>query len=172
MDLSLFPKKIFDKKWNFIKKGPHYAILNFLVWSGRRDSNSRPLVPETSALPNCATPRQHAYYSWFIAVCQPEFKTFVGRKAGFLAGWGKWEIIFLMPFYHDPRLILSLHPFRFILDCYVSHRLLRCPDFLLSYPCVTTRASRETIKSSSCSPGTTKSGLIWIPPTLYASYAY
>ncbi len=26
-------------------------------WSGRRDSNSRPLVPETSALPNCATPR-------------------------------------------------------------------------------------------------------------------
>ena len=33
-----------------------------VVWSGRRDSNSRPLVPETSALPNCATPRQHAYY--------------------------------------------------------------------------------------------------------------
>ena len=28
-----------------------------LIWSGRRDSNSRPLVPETSALPNCATPR-------------------------------------------------------------------------------------------------------------------
>ena len=32
------------------------------IWSGRRDSNSRPLVPETSALPNCATPRQHAHY--------------------------------------------------------------------------------------------------------------
>ncbi len=41
-----------------------------VVWSGRRDSNSRPLVPETSALPNCATPRQHAYYSKFISICQ------------------------------------------------------------------------------------------------------
>ena len=29
----------------------------FSIWSGRRDSNSRPLVPETSALPSCATPR-------------------------------------------------------------------------------------------------------------------
>ena len=27
-------------------------------WSGRRDSNSRPLAPEASALPSCATPRR------------------------------------------------------------------------------------------------------------------
>ncbi len=33
-----------------------------MLWSGRRDSNSRPLVPETSALPNCATPRQRIHY--------------------------------------------------------------------------------------------------------------
>lgn len=26
-------------------------------WSGRRDSNSRPLAPHASALPGCATPR-------------------------------------------------------------------------------------------------------------------
>jgi hypothetical protein len=29
------------------------------VWSGREDSNLRPLRPERSALPGCATPRQH-----------------------------------------------------------------------------------------------------------------
>ena len=28
-------------------------------WSGRRDSNPRPLRPERSALPDCATPRHH-----------------------------------------------------------------------------------------------------------------
>ena len=27
-------------------------------WSGRRDSNSRPTVPKTVALPGCATPRR------------------------------------------------------------------------------------------------------------------
>ena len=31
-------------------------LLN-LFWSGRRDSNSRPLAPHASALPGCATPR-------------------------------------------------------------------------------------------------------------------
>src|ERR1700704_3180513 len=30
-----------------------------LVWSGREDSNLRPLRPERSALPGCATPRQN-----------------------------------------------------------------------------------------------------------------
>ena len=30
----------------------------FSIWSGRQDSNLRPLSPEPSALPNCATPRQ------------------------------------------------------------------------------------------------------------------
>ena len=29
-----------------------------LVWSGREDLNLRPLRPERSALPGCATPRQ------------------------------------------------------------------------------------------------------------------
>ncbi len=28
-----------------------------LKWSGRQDLNLRPLVPQTSALPDCATPR-------------------------------------------------------------------------------------------------------------------
>ena len=32
-------------------------ILSVFVWSRRRDSNPRPLGPEPSALPNCATPR-------------------------------------------------------------------------------------------------------------------
>ena len=33
-------------------------ILRTNNWSGRRDSNSRPLAPHASALPGCATPRQ------------------------------------------------------------------------------------------------------------------
>ena len=31
--------------------------LFFLLWSGRQDSNLRPPVPKTGALPGCATPR-------------------------------------------------------------------------------------------------------------------
>ena len=47
---AIFPYK--NRKNRHFKRFPE-----FLIWSGRRDSNSRPLVPETSALPNCATPR-------------------------------------------------------------------------------------------------------------------
>lgn len=47
---AIFPYK--NRKNRHFKRFP-----KFLIWSGRRDSNSRPLVPETSALPNCATPR-------------------------------------------------------------------------------------------------------------------
>ena len=32
------------------------------VWSGRRDSNSRPPGPKPGALPNCATPRKLTRY--------------------------------------------------------------------------------------------------------------
>ena len=32
------------------------------LWSGRRDSNSRPLAPHASALPGCATPRRSRNY--------------------------------------------------------------------------------------------------------------
>jgi len=34
-----------------------WLITCSLLWSGRRDSNPRPLAPEASALPACATPR-------------------------------------------------------------------------------------------------------------------
>src|SRR5690554_3829523 len=37
---------------------PHRLAPSFRSnWSGRRDSNSRPLAPHASALPGCATPR-------------------------------------------------------------------------------------------------------------------
>ena len=32
----------------------------FCQWSGRQDSNLRPPVPKTGALPGCATPRLNA----------------------------------------------------------------------------------------------------------------
>ena len=36
---------------------------SLILWSGRRDSNSRPLAPHASALPGCATPRQAKHYT-------------------------------------------------------------------------------------------------------------
>lgn len=39
------------------QKRSSYDDLLLLIWSGRRDSNSRPLAPHASALPGCATPR-------------------------------------------------------------------------------------------------------------------
>src|SRR5690606_21590205 len=38
-------------------KKPKSADLGFCIWSGRSDSNTRPLAPHASALPGCATPR-------------------------------------------------------------------------------------------------------------------
>ena len=39
------------------KKTKFYLIILKLVWSGRQDLNLRPLDPQSSALPGCATPR-------------------------------------------------------------------------------------------------------------------
>ena len=38
-------------------------------WSGRRDSNSRPLAPHASALPGCATPRKKKSIADLKIVC-------------------------------------------------------------------------------------------------------
>ncbi len=38
--------------------GDFDGTINRYFWSGRRDSNSRPLAPHASALPGCATPRK------------------------------------------------------------------------------------------------------------------
>ncbi len=44
---------------NFLSNSRQWnrPIFAFGRWSGRRDSNSRPPVPKTGALPDCATPR-------------------------------------------------------------------------------------------------------------------
>lgn len=39
------------------QKRPSLQMTCFVIWSGWRDSNSRPLAPHASALPGCATPR-------------------------------------------------------------------------------------------------------------------
>ena len=44
-----------------VRKREFYLLLlrrTFVYWSGRQDSNLRPLPPHGSALPNCATPRR------------------------------------------------------------------------------------------------------------------
>ena len=57
--LYLLNLKFFWKNSSLQKqKRTTFVVLNF-QWSGMRDSNSRPLVPETSALPNCANPRSY-----------------------------------------------------------------------------------------------------------------
>ncbi len=35
-----------------------YSRVKYIFWSGREDLNLRPLEPHSSALPDCATPRQ------------------------------------------------------------------------------------------------------------------
>ncbi len=42
---------------------PPLRLLEFVNWSGRRDSNAGPLEPHSSALPGCATPRQVLWLS-------------------------------------------------------------------------------------------------------------
>jgi hypothetical protein len=37
---------------------PFGGLLTLRNWSGRPDSNRRPPVPQTGALPDCATPRE------------------------------------------------------------------------------------------------------------------
>ena len=44
----------FPNPWRILADSPKN-----LKWSGRRDSNSGPLEPHSSALPGCATPRQN-----------------------------------------------------------------------------------------------------------------
>jgi hypothetical protein len=41
----------------FAQNSGNIVFMNWKYWSGRRDSNSRPTVPKTVALPGCATPR-------------------------------------------------------------------------------------------------------------------
>ena len=38
-------------------KDPNQGSVNYLKWSGQRDSNSRPSGPKPDALPDCAMPR-------------------------------------------------------------------------------------------------------------------
>ena len=51
------------------------SALSGFIWSRRRDSNPRPLGPEPSALPNCATPRRNGFhYKTFFLKKQLFFK--------------------------------------------------------------------------------------------------
>ena len=63
----------FPDPWRILANSPKN-----LKWSGRRDLNPRPLGPEPSALPSCATPR----YNWAIYIIgvnrQREFCTVIG----------------------------------------------------------------------------------------------
>ena len=43
------------------------TMANKINWSGREDSNFRPLAPHASALPGCATPRPKHYYTGYVA---------------------------------------------------------------------------------------------------------
>ena len=51
------------KKKDLLRLWSKSLILHLILWSGRRDSNSRPPAPHASALPGCATPRRANNYS-------------------------------------------------------------------------------------------------------------
>ena len=50
MDYKLYKKT--DQYENILS-----ITIDYQIWSGRRDSNSRPSGPKPDALPDCATPR-------------------------------------------------------------------------------------------------------------------
>ena len=54
---QMLPKSVFLRSRGEVVK--NITIQNYYTfdWSGRGDLNSRPLGPEPSALPSCATPR-------------------------------------------------------------------------------------------------------------------
>src|SRR5690606_27328036 len=53
-----------------IRKGlTAFSCKPFKYWSGRRDSNSRPLAPHASALPGCATPRKKEILAYKFSYC-------------------------------------------------------------------------------------------------------
>ena len=61
--LSALPSdKAYKRNVKSIRLNPKIDPYALNKWSGRRDSNSRPLAPHASALPGCATPRQAAHY--------------------------------------------------------------------------------------------------------------
>jgi hypothetical protein len=66
-------------------------------WSGRLDLNQRPLRPERSALPNCATPRLAAEYDALLRVAKRRT-----RSAGVFAA------LFIVPLETADRLPLDL----------------------------------------------------------------
>jgi uncharacterized protein YcfJ len=53
-------KTVYDTKQKAQSEDWAFCLI---LWSGRRDSNSRPLAPHASALPGCATPRQANDYT-------------------------------------------------------------------------------------------------------------
>ena len=63
---SLLERKIIFLQINLTEllraKAEKPAERSISNWSGRQDSNLRPTVPKTVALPGCATPRRNCLY--------------------------------------------------------------------------------------------------------------
>ncbi len=61
----------FESCHHRIKKGQSIRIGPSLFWSGREDSNLRPLAPHASALPGCATPRKSFNFQFLRGPAAP-----------------------------------------------------------------------------------------------------
>ncbi len=57
------------------------VIMESKKWSGRKDLNLRPLPPQGSALPGCATPRQNVYRQTF-GIDHPRITPLLRRREG------------------------------------------------------------------------------------------
>ncbi len=57
MSSPVYPTAARKRNTKRQQKSPSLQMSFFVLWSGWRDSNSRPLAPHASALPGCATPR-------------------------------------------------------------------------------------------------------------------
>lgn len=65
--LELLASCSLSKRATNLRYTPLLSCLSFLrKWSEWGDLNSRPLAPEASALPNCATPRRFSRLDYYI----------------------------------------------------------------------------------------------------------
>ena len=82
-------------------------------WSERRDLNSRPLPPQGSALPSCATSRERAFYARYKIFVNPLFLTCTEKI--FTSYFKTRTYVNVISFHHESNTGGQFHQFSCVL---------------------------------------------------------